>query len=805
MVKKSNKNTGSFFDKLQSYAKQQEDKKTIAGWFFRNRVPVTLALLAFLLYANTLPNQYALDDHTFVQSKEIQQGIKGIPKLFKSYYINDASGNYGYRPLTMVAFALEYQFFGYTPVVSHFISVLLYVVTVLLIYFMFREALGKTYNPVLPFVIAFLFALHPLHSEVVNNVKSRDELLSFLLGVLCLWSFLKYVWRRKFMYLIAGIAFGALAPLAKESIIVFSALIPLSVYFLSDYQPLSYIKQLKEQKLLNVITFALIACLVISVRGYYWALLQIDAYYYIFALFLFYLTYAIGAGKIKVNAAILPETAFFLLLGAGLGLAVFETLGLGKYLIIVLLLGLTCFTAASRINIIAATFASLVTIQFLVDPILYDKKPVIGLVEINRVIELYENPLFFQPELTYKIGLGFETLLIYLKMLFVPYPLCFYYGYNQIPAVEWYNPVALFSMLIHVLLLGYALYLLPRKHLVSYGILFYLAAISIYSNIIQPAPGIVAERFAYVGSLGFCIAMAVLLLKIFRFVHDTETGAGNSKNAQFASVLLFTGVLCFAVVLPRNANWYNVFKLYEADVSKVPNSAKVNFMFAASKIKEFYEYKKEEPGIYELTIKHLKKAIDIYPRYVSAWNNLGFVYMYTGDREKAITCLKKAIEYKPTHSEALFNIGLAFDQLGKTDSAIFYYKRVLEVDTAKMVTQAYDNLTNIYLTQSKLDEALDMLEVGLLRHPQSLALHDNIAKVYYAIEDYENALAMWEKALAIKPDNKATIYKLYNAYKSVGNEEKTNFYQKKLLSMAQIAPNTDTTGISQGAIPVLFK
>ncbi|OWY25724.1 tetratricopeptide repeat protein [Sphingobacteriales bacterium UPWRP_1] len=706
----------------------------------------------------------------------------------------------------MVAFAIEYQFFGYNPAVSHLISVLLYVLTVLVIFFMFREALGNRYHPVLPFVIAFLFAVHPLHSEVVNNVKSRDELLSFLLGLLCLWSFLKYAWHEKFAYIFSGIVLGVLAPLAKETIIVFSALIPMSVYFLSDYRPLPHLKQTKEQWLLNIVALALIACVVISVRGYYWALLQMDVYFYLFALFLFYITYALGAGKLKPESAMLLETAFFALLGVGLGLAVFETLGLGKYLIILFLLGLLFFTATSRISIIVATFACLVTIQFLIDPILYDKKPGVGLVETNRVIELYENPLFFQPELTYKIGLGFKSLLFYLKMLFIPYPLCYYYGYNQISVTEWYSPVSLLSMLIYALLAGYALYLLPRKNLVSYGILFYLAAISMYSNIIQPAPGIVAERFAYVGSLGFCVAMAVLLFRAIAFVRkNNEANKQQPVTPQLALALLMVGLVCFACIVPRNANWKNVFTLYQADVGKVPNSAKVNFMYAASKIKEFYEYKKEYPGIYDLCIKHLNKALEIYPRYVSAWNNLGFVYMYTGEREKAISCLKKAIEYKPTHSEALFNIGLAFDQLGKTDSAIYYYKRVLEVDTAKMVTQAYDNLTNIYLNQSKLDEALDMLEVGLLRHPQSLALYDNIAKVYYAIEDYENALAMWEKALAIKPDNKATIYKLYNAYQSVGNEEKASYYQKMLLSMAQIAPNTDTTGISQGAIPILFK
>ena len=796
MVKKSNKNTGSFFDKFQEFAIEQQDKKNFYGWFFRNWMPVSLALLTFLLYANTLPNQYALDDHTFVQSKEIQQGIKGIPALFKSYYINDASGNYGYRPLTMVAFAIEYQFFGYNPVVSHLISVLLYVLTVLVLFFMFREALGKIYHPVLPFVIAFLFAVHPLHSEVVNNVKSRDELLGFLLGLLCLWSFLKYVWHRKFAYIFSGIVLGVLAPLAKESYIIFSALIPLSVYFLSDYRPLPIVKQLKKQLLLNVTVLILMVCLVVSVNGYYWALLKIDVYYYIFALFLLYVVYAIGVGKIKVNAAILFETAFFLLLGVGLGLVVFETLGVGKYLIIVFLLGLTLFTALSRISIITASFACLATIQFFVSPVLYDFTPNIGVVEVNRVIEVYENPLFFQSGLSYKIGLGFKSLLFYLKMLFIPYPLCYYYGYNQISVVEWYNPVALFSIFVHVLLLGYALYLLPRKHLVSYGILFYLAAISIFSNIIQPAPGIVAERFAYVGSLGLCVAVAFLLLKAFRFSSTSKstTNSQRPKSVRFALLLLLTGIVSSAVILPRNADWYSIFTLYEADVKKVPNSAKVNFLFGASKIKEFYEFKKESPGIYDLAINHLKKATEIYPRYVSAWNNLGFAYLYTKEPQKAINCLKQALEYKPNHSESLINLGLAYEQLEKTDSALFYYKRVIETDTTKQSTQAYDNLANICIAQSKLNEALNVLTTAIERNPKNVAAYDNIAKIYFVMEDYKSATDMWEKALTIEPNNAVIMYRLYNAFKSINNEGKASYYKKLMDSVNYTNQNADKFG-----------
>lgn len=45
----------------------------------------------------------------------------------------------------------------------------------------------------LPFLTALLFIAHPVHTEVVANIKSRDEILSLLFSIVACIYFLKFI------------------------------------------------------------------------------------------------------------------------------------------------------------------------------------------------------------------------------------------------------------------------------------------------------------------------------------------------------------------------------------------------------------------------------------------------------------------------------------------------------------------------------------------------------------------------------------------------------------------------------------
>jgi len=210
-----------------------------------------LFVLAFGLYGNTLGHLYALDDGIVITSNVYtKQGLRGIPDIFRhdTFYgcfqaeKNLVSGG-RYRPLSLATFAVEYQLAGANPHLSHAVNVLLYGLTGMLLYLLLRRLLGDAGRQEgwssVPFLAAFLFMTHPLHTEVVANVKGRDEILALLFTLVSFLGCLRYRdgGRARIAVLITAGASFFLAALAKESALPFLVIIPLGLWFFRPARP----------------------------------------------------------------------------------------------------------------------------------------------------------------------------------------------------------------------------------------------------------------------------------------------------------------------------------------------------------------------------------------------------------------------------------------------------------------------------------------------------------------------------------------------------------------------------------------
>ncbi|HPN18986.1 MAG TPA: hypothetical protein PK546_05550, partial [Chitinophagales bacterium] len=158
---------------------------------FEKWYPIFIALFGFLLYANTLTHDYVLDDETVMEkNKFVTKGISAIPEIMLTAYragSQDRQENL-YRPLSVVMFAIEWQLSPNKPFLGHLINVLLYALTGFLLYKLVRKWFPDKHSFVL-FSICILFMVHPLHTEVISNIKSRDEILGLLFAILSLIAF----------------------------------------------------------------------------------------------------------------------------------------------------------------------------------------------------------------------------------------------------------------------------------------------------------------------------------------------------------------------------------------------------------------------------------------------------------------------------------------------------------------------------------------------------------------------------------------------------------------------------------------
>lgn len=240
----------------------KEAPKTTSRSLSQHRIPaLILALFGFALYMNTIPFQFALDDKLYITHNEFtMEGVDGIGDLWGNELL---TGFYGkrkqlvaggrYRPLPLTMHAIEWELFGpdkndraaekqdaldTLASYSHFINALLYGLTGLLLFsilsYLFPPEHRKWYLT-FSFIATALFLAHPLHTEVVANIKSRDELMSVAGALLALRLFLSYLDNNNFK----SLAFSGLALLSalfsKESSITFLGIIPLTVYFFTNH------------------------------------------------------------------------------------------------------------------------------------------------------------------------------------------------------------------------------------------------------------------------------------------------------------------------------------------------------------------------------------------------------------------------------------------------------------------------------------------------------------------------------------------------------------------------------------------
>ena len=201
-------------------------------FFKKHTYSIIIFLFAFLLYGNTINNQFSIDDNIVTHlNKDIQEGIRGIPHIFKTHYKTSDKIKYSYRPIVKTTFAIEYSIFGGDLYVSHLINVVLYAL-LLLILFNTLKLLFKNYgNKILfSFLVVLIFAAHPIHTEAVASLKNRDVLLSFLFGILGLYLILQYSNKNKILFLSLSIISYIIGFLSKPDIMVFAIIYPLSLY-----------------------------------------------------------------------------------------------------------------------------------------------------------------------------------------------------------------------------------------------------------------------------------------------------------------------------------------------------------------------------------------------------------------------------------------------------------------------------------------------------------------------------------------------------------------------------------------------
>jgi protein O-mannosyl-transferase len=201
-----------------------------------------IILCALFAYSNTIFNDFVYDDNYQIIYNTWITNVKHLPEIFS----NDAthaetagSSNY-YRPIMNTVYMFNYYLFrGLTPWGFHLVNVLLHIGVTILVFFttsaLFDKARSETNRSFFsaPLLVAIIFAVHPINSEVVAWVACVPELTFALFCLLAFYFHMKSL-RNFDSGRLLSLAFFAVALLCKETSVTLLPILAVYDYLYRD-------------------------------------------------------------------------------------------------------------------------------------------------------------------------------------------------------------------------------------------------------------------------------------------------------------------------------------------------------------------------------------------------------------------------------------------------------------------------------------------------------------------------------------------------------------------------------------------
>lgn len=693
-------------------------------WFlgFKGQA-IIISLIALLIYCNTFRHEFAHDDGIVIVKNEFVlegfAGLKGImtEDAYQSYYrqLNTTNQLKGgrFRPLSIISFAVEQQFLGavapegvdtvlkkqisygvsgpdqkqliHNMRIRHVFSVLWYMLSVCVLLYFLRYIIFDKY-PLMAFVAALLFTVHPVHTEVVANVKSRDEIMSLLFMCLTFIFAFKYeddkskpwtLWAALFSYFLAF--------LSKEYAITVLALLPMALYIFRGYSV--------YRSITAILPFFTVVFMYLAVR-------------------LRAISPPLDQNEAIAQSSKSLVSAYWVLalaLGGGALYLFSRPAKQGKNDYGILVSRLLPFLPFFLLS------AAVVSIQYSGLPAVIE----------SAAQEVLNNPYLFA-EGPQKIATEISSSLYYLKFLVFPHPLSADYSYAQIPYKDFSHWSVSLSILVHLGILVTMFVFLPKrgfstsekkvniggKEIICFAIAFYMLHLLMINNLVFDIGATLGERLIYHSSVGFAIVFAWLLCK-----GAERLGSVSAANTTIAAVLVVVVGLMSFKTIDRNKAWKNDSTLFGTDIATVPNSVLVNANVAASYI-TLADFEKDQAGKEKYlrdAIKILDHTLGIHPRFVAAYLNRGIAWYKLGDIDKAVENMNNVKKLYPTYPtlpgmyklicDHYLRVGWdQYGKLGRYAEAIEVYKKGLAVDSTN--PDLWYNMGGAYYTDRHPVEAL---------------------------------------------------------------------------------------------------
>jgi tetratricopeptide (TPR) repeat protein len=385
----------------------------------------------------------------------------------------------------------------------------------------------------------------------------------------------------------------------------------------------------------------------------------------------------------------------------------------------------------------------------------------------------------------------FFTMGLYLKLLIWPHPLTHdYYPFHPFATYQelvdgasgyasWSDPLAFISLLLYLALFVFGLVTLIRRlkghqpNYLGYGVLFYLGTFILFSNLFFDIGAFMNERFLFIPSLGFTIAIAWLLVE--------KLGAKKGVNLGMAiAAIMLLGYS--AKTIDRNGAWRNDYTLASSDVGVSDGSSKIKMTMGSELLDEAKrpENAAKKQSILKEAERYELQSLEIYPGYFPPLDILGNIYFEMEKYDYSVHYFTRALKMKSydprmrTNMEAVASMAVKKKQF---EAGIAGYNVLSKLLKGKDRARIYNALGEVYGKElGDLENSMKYLKLAKQADPTDASVYQKLGIVYAMTQQRDSALVNFNKSYELDPTNARVLLNLGILYQQMGDVKRGNDY-----------------------------
>lgn len=181
-----------------------------------------------------------------------------------------------------------------------------------------------------------------------------------------------------------------------------------------------------------------------------------------------------------------------------------------------------------------------------------------------------------------------------------------------------------------------------------------------------------------------------------------------------------------------------IFMLLAACDSNVEKTGEFDTLSEDPKVLLDNAKERQRIGAYDEAIEILNVAVKIDPKFVSAYNQMGFIFFEADKKDESVEAFQKAIAIDPENLNARLGLGKTYSMITRNDLAVEQYLKA--ADLKKNDPEILFMIALEYWYHQNFEKSKEYYNKVLEIDPKHIQSHLNLISVYESLEQWKKAI-----------------------------------------------------------------